>query len=301
MIAHLYLLSDSLKYNGADTETEILNKLNAFVEDLKYIDKYRDENKIIINPDIYEINISETKGLFDIMSKLERDGRNLLTGILCNSSNCTDLELNAVYDKCLNHNQNECSAIMAFNNIDNIDEDVIIVYDKKSWFGFRRKFLGMYPTKNAGYFIDECKKYFENLFFHENNKTSIVDYLDNFPVKIIKYLSDLNDYFKDFYEMNKNTSNINDLLKRFSITYNHDEHASLQGNHNKKDFLTFEFNNTKENRVEKIYCEPHLKISKSDKYPKDSKDYPVRIYFHFGVENVENGRILIGAIGPHVE
>jgi len=294
MIAQLYLLSESLKYNGKDTECVLLKKMNAFVEDLKYIYKYREENRIMIDPAIYNVNIFFGKKLFDIIDLLERDGRNLLYSVLGNTSSQTDLKMEAIKNECLNHNQDNCSAILAFNTIENIVEEVIIVYDKQSWFDFRRKFLGKYP-QDSDYFIEECKKYFENLFFHDNNKKSVNGYLSNFSIKIVKYLSDLNDDFKPFYEQNRNISNTNDLLKKFSVMHSHDEHASLQGNHEKKDMLTFTFN------TQKICCEPHLKISKSDRYPKDPKDdYAVRIYFHFGLINVENGRILIGSIGPHI-
>jgi len=295
MIAQLYLLSESLAYNGKDTEDDVLKKLNAFVEDLKYINKYREENQIIINPTIYSVNTFKEKNLHDIIKLLERDGRNLLYSVLYNTSNQTDLEMEEIKNECLNHNQNECSAVLAFNIIENISEEVVIVYDKQSWFAFRRKFLGKYP-QYSDYFIEECKKYFKNLFFHENNKVSVINYLCDFSNKIVKYLSDLNDDFRPFYEQNKNKSNINDLLRQFSVGHDHDEHASLQGNHEKKDMLTFTFN------TQEICCEPHLKISKSDRYPQDPKDdYAVRIYFHFGLMNVENGRILIGSIGPHVK
>ncbi|MDL2208905.1 hypothetical protein LJC54_02990 [Parabacteroides sp. OttesenSCG-928-J18] len=306
MIADLYLLTESIQHNGADSEDVILAKLNTFIEDLIHIDLYRDENKIFINPSIYSVNITETKNIFQILESLERDKKNFLYGILYNGSNSTDLNVDEVRIKCTRHNREVCSGIIAFNAIRELDDELTIIYNQKGWFDFRRFFLGIYPG-DADFFIDECKKYFIKLFFHENNRTSIINYLHIFPKKIVKYLSDLNDLFPDFYENNyRNALNINDLLRQFSIMCEHDRHASLQGNPERRDSLTFDFFAYNEDAdmyyVDNIYCEPHLKISKSDNYPQDSRDdYPCRIYFHFGKKNVENGRVLIGSIGPHVK
>ena len=62
--------------------------------------------------------------------------------------------------------------------------------------------------------------------------------------------------------------------------------------------MTFSFLNH-QGQSEKICCEPHLKLSKSDN-TGDNTYYFNRIYFHEGRNNISESRILIGHIGEHL-
>jgi hypothetical protein len=104
----------------------------------------------------------------------------------------------------------------------------------------------------------------------------------------------LNDKFGNCIEIGLNRTQI---LERFSISATLDEAATLEGNANRKEKLTFQFPNDL-GVNEDVCCEPHLKLCYSDSNNSYSNDR--RIYFHEGKSNIQNGRILIGHIGTHL-
>jgi hypothetical protein len=87
------------------------------------------------------------------------------------------------------------------------------------------------------------------------------------------------------------------VLERFSIYANLDETATLEGNAQRKENFTFSFPNDA-GTDETVCCEPHLKLCYSDVDKSYSNDR--RIYFHEGISNIQDGRILIGHIGDHL-
>ena len=208
MIANLYLIADSFQYNGIDSEQEVLNKINALCSDLLYINQYKKENIIIADTKIYTANLFQGKTIFNICDQIDRDSRNLLFNII-NSAKVFDSQ--DIVAECHAHNANNCAAILAFNPIPNIPEDITIIYNKKNWFSFRRMMLGKYP-QNANYFIEECKKYYLALFFHENNKRVIGAYLQDYSSRFVEYLSYLNDDFRLFFKNHENQDNNTNII-----------------------------------------------------------------------------------------
>ena len=169
-----------------------------------------------------------------------------------------------------------------------------LIYGIDGWFKFRRHFLGIYPSLNT--FLDECTIYFPNLYFHKNNKESIIQILDDFAVSITKHLGILNDIFFDY----RNRVFDNESIKYQTLTAecNLEAEAASKDNNDAKEKLTFEFLNN-DKKFQKVVCYPHLRLCKSDKNG-DSHYYQHRIYFHEGVEKIQNGKILIGHIGVHL-
>jgi hypothetical protein len=214
---------------------------------------------------------------------------------------CT-CDLEDLIIECKKESDEECSTIIAFNSVEFDGLENIIIYNKTNWFIFRREILGRHHKNDPTYFIDECSKYFTDLYFHPHNKEVVGDYLEKSAIKIIKYLSALNDHFRDYKEKNPGL-NTNDMLANFSRFFEMDDTGSLQANSSKKSDLTYEFETNKGGQrfVKEVVCEPHLKII----YPDNPSDpernkYCARIYFHFGNPEVQSGKILIGSIGPHV-
>jgi hypothetical protein len=151
----------------------------------------------------------------------------------------------------------------------------------------------LYPS-NENFYLDECVKYFPNLFFHERNRTSISAIFGDCPKKIIYHLTALNDKFRGSQTAGRNRTQV---LEAFSITASLDETASLEGHAARKEDFTFRFINS-QREAEDVCCEPHLKLCFSDTSTAYSNDR--RIYFHEGKENIQGGKILIGHIGDHL-
>jgi hypothetical protein len=176
------------------------------------------------------------------------------------------------------------------HRIEGIDEEYL-VYNKNNWLDFHRYFLGVYPHE-AEFFIDECKKYYPELYFHENNYQSIKSLVNNSAKKVTHYLNEL---IKHFIACKQETSSRADLLRKFNSVSSFDMDASIEGNTDRKKDLTFYFTNNRQENVP-VYCELHLKLL----YDDNEKIKQNRIYFHEGQDDIENGKILIGHVGKHL-
>jgi hypothetical protein len=303
MIAKFYIVPESFVYNGISPD-ELEGKIRNLSEDcFDHIRNYKDENKIFVHSDIYSVGIFENitvyQFLYDykkINGKFDHDVRKALRNIV-EKSETTDYTLDYIQTNLLNaHNENICYGLISFNRIENVRPEYLIIYDLQNWYNFRRHFLGLYP-KDVDYYIDECKKYFVNLFFHERNKRSIRAIFFDCRKKIIEHLSALNDVFPQCLRKEKQ---LQAALRKLTIETRLDEEASLEGNAMRKKDLTFVFETT-EGIPEAVYCEAHLKLCYNDNYPSDkSYDTNRRIYFHPGKANIQDGKILIGHIGKHL-
>ena len=304
MIANLYIPTESIKHNGTDSDEEVQNKLQSFIKDLIYIQRYKNENIIYFGADIYEAFITGDKNIFQLAEILNYEEKNLIYAIICNTSEMCTCPLNDLIEACQIDTDDECTTIIAFNSIEIPSTVNYIIYNKTNWFTFRRVMLARHHKNDPNYFIEECKKYFEELYFHENNKLVIGDFLQKSAIKFINYLTALNDSFKAYKQENPGL-NTNDMLANFSRLHNMDDLASLQGNPSKKPLLTYEFDailsETHTRYRKSLICEPHLKICWPDNpTDPDRYNYCARIYFHFGDNEVHDGKVLIGSIGPHV-
>src|SRR5690606_32609946 len=110
---------------------------------------------------------------------LDRDVRVLLKKIILESEEAkhTTEEVKSVLLP--EHNEDLCHGLIGFNIVENINPAYQIVYNLHGWYEFRRHFLGLYP-KDENFYIDECIKYFPNLYFHERNRKTISSILKDF-------------------------------------------------------------------------------------------------------------------------
>ncbi|MFP9117018.1 hypothetical protein ACLI08_04420 [Flavobacterium sp. RNTU_13] len=300
MIAEFYLLAESFIYDGFSSVSEIEEKIEALGSDYSSIKEHGKSNKIFVHSEIYEIQFINgftiTQLLFEPSSTgLNRDARNMLQKIIIESQETLILSEEVKEVLLLEHSEDVCHGLIAFNIIPNLLPEYQIVYNTSTWLDFRRYYLGLYP-KNPEFFISECEKYFPELFFHKRNVQTIASIFNDCPRKILYHLSALNDKFKDV----KDRGNRTQVLTSFSAYAQLDETASLEGNAARKPSLTFEFTNSKSESI-KVCCEPHLKLCYNDNHPGDSS-YSTnrRIYFHEGMKEVADGKILIGHIGEHL-
>jgi hypothetical protein len=303
--AELYIIPESFENNLNMSKGEIEKRIKVLAQDFILIRKYKDSNKIYVNHRIYTvvfiggIVISDLLYNTEVLGKyIDRDAR-LALKIIIEKSAKTELSIDEITDRLLpNHNEEICYGIIAFNKMENIGNRYQIVYNVNDWFDFRRYFLSLYPHPHDGdYFIEECKKYFPNLFFHERNKNTVTYLLKDSSKKVVYHLAALNDKFKESYQPEYNRTQI---LNNFSSMAKLDEAASLEGNIRRKEALTFSFVNDK-GQPENVYCEAHLKLCYNDSYPGDtSYSNDRRIYFHEGKPNIQQGKILIGHMGDHL-
>jgi hypothetical protein len=300
MIAEFYIVNHSFRCpENIDIET-LEEKIKLLSEDYLYIRKYKETDKILVNPSIYEECIYEDLSIYEMLftkkgkKYFDGDIRKALFTILDRSEE-TENTLEDIIDVLLpEQSEDLVHGLLCLHQVEEIAEQ-FLVYDKNNWLTFHRHFLGLYP-KDVTHYFNECVKYFPNLYFHERNGQTINKILPGFTKKIIYHLTALNDEFENY--KNKDNYQRIETLKAFSIGCNLDQEASNEGDAKRKKDLTFDFP-TNENKLEAVCCEPHLKLCKSDN-DGDSEFYFHRIYFHEGKGNIAEGRILVGHIGEHL-
>lgn len=298
MIANFYIIPESLNSTNLNDE-QFLASLENFISEYYKIVEFKEENKIIIQDKIYEIILPNGKSLaeFIFSDNPNVEGKDIsikkfLSSVFSKLVH-EEFSIDDIKDRIKTNSIDSCYGIISLTKIKDVADENQIIYDKDSWLNFRRYHLGLF-FGDAKYFIDECKKYYAKLFFHENNYTSSGKILDGFSNKIIFHLSGLNDKLPSLL-IKKNYNNHTELLTNFSIEASLDEQASLEGGN--KDRLKFSFAN-KDGKVESIVCEPHMKLCCND--TSDGHYYYNRIYFYFGKEDIENSKILVGHIGEHL-
>lgn len=322
MIANLYLHKDAFEYNGIDSQDQVKDKLRAFADDMRgIVYSHSDENVFCVTSEVLTCEVFTGVTLINsVSSYLDGDLVAIMYTILANQSeeynhSLDELKIMAQYRPdeeivtsivYLNKPKSEIEQahFMQFDNYE-------IVYDKLSWITLRRQILGNHPGDPAS-FVVECEKYFTDLAIHSHCVESLQDdyyqYLDVIPRKIVYYLSCLNDGFKTIRDRHRdNAPDANSILSDFSGCFGLEVPGSIERNPCKKDSLTYVFKKTQfeldEDPNVPMLCEPHLKISQPDPGREGGVDYKTfhpRIYFHFGDEKVEGGKILIGSIGAHV-
>jgi hypothetical protein len=303
MVAEFYIISESFQENANLNKEEIERKIELLSQDFTKIREFKDTNKLFVHPNIYDVKFIEEVTISDLLNNdaianqhLDRDVRLSLKKIIWESVE-TDYTTEDVKEVLLpEHNVDKCHGLIGFNTVNDVPIEQQIVYNLNGWFQFRRYYLGLYPV-NQVFFIEECIKYFPNLFFHDRNKTTVGVILHNCTKKIVFHLTQLNDSFKESQQDNLNRT---DVLIHFSSNCKLDAVASLEGSAARKSALTFKFEN-KDKIDEEVCCEPHMKLCHNDAYPGDkSYSNDRRIYFHEGKENIQNNKILIGHIGDHL-
>ena len=322
MIANLYLHKDAFEYNGIDSQEQVKDKLRAFANDMRdIVFSHTDQNVFCVSSDALTCEVFTGVTLINsISSYLEGDQVAIMFSILANqaeeySHSLEELKSMAQYCP----DEETVTSIVYLNKI-RTEKDLTryiqfdnyeIVYDKSSWFTLRRQILGNHPGTPDS-FIQDCGTYFTNLAFHSHCVDSLQDdyyqYLDVIPRKIVYYLSCLNDGFKSIRDRHIDDSpDANSILSDFSGCYGLDEPGSIERDPSKKRLLTFLFTKTEhepgEGHDAPMLCEPHLKISQPDPNREGGIDYKTfhpRIYFHFGDNKVEGGKLLVGSIGAHV-
>lgn len=322
MIANLYLHKDAFEYNGTDAQEQVKDKLRAFADDMRdIVYGHSDENVFCVSSEVLTCEVFTGVTLINsISSYLDGDQVAIMFSVLANQSEEYSHSLEELKSMAKYRPEEDSVTSIVYLNKSRSEMDLThfiqfddyeIVYDKSSWITLRRQILGNHPG-NPTSFVLECEKYFTDLAIHSHCVESLQDdnyqYLDIIPRKIVYYLSCLNDGFKTIKERHRDQApDANSILSDFSGCYGLDEPGSIERDPGKKGSLTYVFKRTKcdpdESPDVSMLCEPHLKISQPDPNREGGIDYKTfhpRIYFHFGDEKVEGGKILVGSIGAHI-
>ena len=279
----------------------IINDLRSSVEQLSLdCDFIRQNDEIIYrHQSIYEeilwqdYEVLQVLYTPEISEEFGRDYHYMLQVIIDHSKE-TNLENEEVLELLKSHTHDLVNGLLCLHPLEVVDEKYC-VYCRNDWYAFHRHFLGTYPI-SVEWYASRCSIYFPELHFHSNIdntlKTLDGDGIFIFSKVIVRCLTHLNDDFKSCLTPN----NIPESLRKFSSICGFD--TTNEGDLRRKEDLSFAFKKL-DNSEEVVYCEPHIKFSKSD-YSSDNKYYHNRIYFHVGKPDIADGKILVGHIGKHL-
>lgn len=316
MKANLYLLADTLKYNGTDSEEEFNDKFVSLLDDLNEIrNQYCSDNTIKVSSSLSDGSVAlfGEKNIYDIASTLDYEEKNFIYALMYNTAEVCNTSLGKIESLCqYKEDETECNTVvylnkplpkepvfpMVYMSFDRYE----IVYGKDSWRTVRRQIMGNHPG-TPHEFMQDCTVHFPDIVFHPNCENSIDGYLNLVPRKIVYYLSCMNDELLKFRKETKITDE-NVLLADFCGRYKFDEAGTRQSTTKKKDLYQYEFikvGSSGQKFYKTITCDPHMKMSSCDSNCKNKpSSFVGRIYFHFGDDEVAPGKLLVGSIGPHV-
>ena len=298
MKATFYIIQQSFQLNDKSMP-DVIKSIAAFLSEYSTIESFCIDNEIIVDENVYNAVLPSGMTLgqyaYDLTNTTgeERDLKSALQRIFQRHNQKISLE--QIQNLIASDSIENCYGIISIVPISGIANNSQIVYDKESWYDFRRYHLGLFYG-NAAYFIEECKKYYPRMFFHDHNKSSIGQIFKTFSNTIINHLNGIHDILPSIIKEHPEY-NQSQLLTELSTRARFPEEASVQGGMNPN--LKFSFKTTDGTSEKEVLCELHAKLCYDDsndlKYHKD-----VRIYFHKGRPDIENGKILIGHIGKHL-
>jgi len=292
-----YLLNLSFRAPEQLELQDLRDRIEHLASDCEFI---RDHSEVIYrHPSIYEEKLWSEHRVLDVLympevsEELGRDHHYFFQVIIDHSTE-TLVENEDLLELLPAHDQSLVNGLLCLHDVPEVDRRYC-VYNRNDWFAFRRYFLGLYPISEE-WFVSQCTILFPEIHFQNqiNNTLRTLEGggLSNFCIAIIYCLTCLNDKFKSCLNIN----NIPDSLRRFTSISGIE--TSNEGNAARRDDLSFSFRN-KDNVMELVYCEPHMRLSQSDRSGDNTYRYN-RIYFHPGKDHIAEGKILVGHIGGHL-
>lgn len=291
-----YLLNVSFRAPEGLELASLRDSIEQLSSDCDFIREH--EERIFRHSSIYEETLWGEYSVMDalyfpeVSSEMGRDHHFMLQVIIDHATE-TDLENEEIIELLDSHTSDLVNGLLCLHEVQGVDRRYC-VYNRNDWFAFHRYFLGVYPISEE-YFAEHCPLYFPKLHFHPNiseTLSTLEGGLSLFSHTIVHCLSSLNDQFSDHHIPN----NIPQSLRQFTSACGIE--TSNEGNAGRRNELSFSFIND-ENQEEFIYCEPHMKMSQSNR-TGDHRHYFNRIYFHPGKSTIAGGKILVGHIGEHL-
>ena len=275
--------NDSFENNGhtLDDVYDRIDDLDLLTNKIETINKRKkklglEKDQYFTDLDIYEKNIYKDLTICDFINnytEVTRDYKVLLGSIINKSGTLNGEEID--------------QEIGLFKNGNSL------IFDIDDLTNFYYQFFQ--TLTDSEIFYNGIKIHFQNITLSINVSDTLNEIeqdLQNFAEKFVKTLIYLNDRIQDVFN---ETKDVRATLVR--LTEEISFHASVQGK--SKDKLNFEFQDSKSKEKLKFICDPHVKY-KSGEEAKVEKEY-YRLYFHMGDPKIDNGNILIGHIGKHIE
>lgn len=310
MDAYLALHTQAFEYNGTDAKETVVSKMSRLLDDMRdIVYQYSKENHFMPSSSFADVCVFKDENILEFVNhNFGYEEAGVFYSMLDMSNECTDTYQELFEKTKFAPDEKEVYSLVILNEQENAESETKsdclmqfdnyqIVYNRISWLCLRRQILGNHPGSEQE-FIEECRKYFPNITFHDNCVTSLkkANYLEVIPCKIVYYLSCLNDGFLLVRDEHAGIANdANSILRDFSGRFALDEAGSLQGNPATK----------KDRKFGGIECEPHLKIERVDERCRnkglcDEKHFHSRIYFCFSNTDKFSTPLFVGSIGPHL-
>lgn len=175
------------------------------------------------------------------------------------------------------------------------EDNILFIHAPDNYWYAKQWFLSNFISKDK--FIEEAKKCFPNLFFHDDVTTSFHTLNADFnfiKTIIVKHLQSLNNYYNESTCRFNSGVSFRQIASEIQSLYKIE--CSPQANRDSVQKLFFDFYNTETTNEETLCCELHTKL-KWDNMDREKQD---RIYFHPGKRHIQDGKILVVYIGTHI-
>ncbi|MEQ6358003.1 hypothetical protein ABNX05_25745 [Lysinibacillus sp. M3] len=247
-----------------------------------------------MDDDLYDVEIFDGESLEELVyySDGKDDATWLLSKMLevCKSSNEAPYSSVEVYSKIEVDDPYSDTTLLCLGEL---ERKPLFINNINKWKDAHRYYLHLCYDNEQ--FINRAKLCFENLFFHErvldSLKTLSVPLCNEYNREIIMHLIALNDELPLIYK-NYHHEGDQSMLDRLPVKASPERKPKVVAKQ-----LTFKFENNS-GFLEEVKCGPHTKlkgefITASAEYLQD------RIYFGWGKDNIQDGKILVAHIGKH--
>jgi len=298
MNLNLYFENQAFEYRNISKDKSLPDLIfdlnNVYEEAIHFGDSIGKSDKIYDVEIFIDIKIYEVLYCGKANDKLTTEEIKLLTLLIDHTPTISEGEYNI---KLIQINSCNCVFPDAFLGICQLVKKQLFVSSMKELLSVRRFYMSKIVDESN--FLELAPMCFPNIYFHPSIGKTLKHLsapFSQFSNEIIHHLSCLNDEFPIVFQ-SYHTENMDKVLEIFSSQ--EQIAASMQGNpKDAQKKLTYTFA-TKDGSQIDIVCEPHTKLEKSG-HKGDGKYRFDRIYFHQGMENIENGKILVAHIGKHL-
>lgn len=280
----------------------LFRSLVGMFKDVCLVEEYQEENSFYVCSDVLGMEVDGGMQLFEMCTstaipKDVREAIKLLVPALTHGSFRTSYDTSSsVIASTVNNNAQNCVAIMADENAPLVDKEFGPVYSKQTCLDLRHKYWVKYINDTTHY-LQQCRKYYPHLFFHQEVDDNIATIYDTCKRQITESLTALDEKYCPLYiSYGESKPSQEEQMKQFRSKSSLD--ACTQGAEKKKLDATFTFTND-EGANQKLFCGLHIKYYYDDKGENFSNDR--RLYFHEPHPCIHQGRkVLVAHIGGHL-
>lgn len=283
----------------------LFGALCGMFSDIKGLEAYFDENRFFICRDVLLLKVDGGMTLLELScsSAIPSNVRYAISTILdMTSHNSKYLQISEsssvdVIEYTSNNDEQECTAIIADESAPLDDKNYGPVYNQKTCIDLRRKYWGYY-INDTGKYLQQCRKYYTNLFFLPNVDETIDSIYNDCKKQITQALSSLNDVYYPYYQgLGLNIVSQQEQMSWLKSKCDID--VCPQGKKKKKLKAEFSFPGD-EGKSIVLFCGLHVKFDYTDKGTTFSNDR--RLHFHEPHSKVlKSKKVLIAHIGGHLE